>query len=146
MNPKAAKTRVAQYSPRMGSGGRPVRLINSDRPQQAGFVQASIFNELRHRAHRKQPMKSRMNEAFFSFFACTQRHAASGPIKAYMSLSIPRGSGRRVEKSQNRYWLHPTEWRTPAKRSQYSFDGRSFNINCGFSADGNVFFIGTVTL
>lgn len=38
------------------------------------------------------------------------------------------------------------ERRAPAKPSQYSFDGRSFNINCGFSADGNVFFIGTVTL
>lgn len=38
-------------------------------------------------------MKSRMNEAFFSFFACSQRRAASGPIKAYMSLSshLPGG-------------------------------------------------------
>lgn len=33
-------------------------------------------------------MKSRMNEAFFSFFACSQR--PPGPIKAYMSLSRGR--------------------------------------------------------
>lgn len=38
-------------------------------------------------------MKSRMNEAFFSFFACSQRRAASGPIKAYMSLSHHPATG-----------------------------------------------------
>lgn len=64
-------------------------------------------------------MKSRMNEAFFSFFACSRRLAAPGPIKAYMSLSRdpPEGGSRRegaLEKSQNRYWLHPAA-RAPAK-------------------------------
>lgn len=71
------------------------------------------------------------------------------PIKAYMSLShyLPRVAVARglFEKSQNRYWLYPAA-RAAAKALQYNFDGRSFNINCGFSADGNVFFIAGVTL
>lgn len=71
---------------------------------------------------------------FFSFFACTRR---SGPLKLTCH-SLHRG-----EESQNWYWLHPAARATSALR--YSFDVRSFNINCGFSADGNVFFI-AVTL
>lgn len=43
-------------------------------------------------------MESRMNEVFFSFFACSRRRrAARRPIKAYMSLSraAPRWGGQR---------------------------------------------------
>lgn len=44
-----------------------------------------------------------------------------------------------MEQSQNRYRLQPAaNWQSNV---QYSFDGRSFNINCGFSADGNVFLL-----
>lgn len=75
-----------------------------------------------------------MNEAFFQFFRVYPPLRA---IKAYMSLTPPGGE------SQNWYWLHPAA--RAASALQYSFDVRSFNINCGFSADGNVFFI-AVTL
>lgn len=42
-------------------------VINSGRPQQAGRMSASIFNET-HRRAQSSLTKSRMNEAFFQFF------------------------------------------------------------------------------
>lgn len=113
-------------------------LINSDRPQQAPTRVRRPF--LTSRARRSSlRMKSRMNEPLFSlqfFFACNQR-PASGPIKAYMSPASPHArEGGRWKNHKIAIGRIPLR----VNATQYGFDGRSFNINCGFSADGNVFF------
>lgn len=88
-------------------------------------------------------MESRTNELSFQFFSRVpiQWYTALGSIKAYMSVTHPNHPVGREEakKSQNRYWIASNG--LAAEPGQRDFDGRSFNINCGFSADGNVFFI-----
>lgn len=94
-------------------------------------------------------MKSRMNEAFFSFFACSQRPAAPDPLKLTChSPATPLGRQREGGSGKITKSVLAASRSASARQSalQYSFDERSFNINCGFSADGNVFFIAGVTL
>lgn len=93
-------------------------------------------------------MKSRMNEAFFSFFVWSQRPAAPGPLKLTChSPASPPGCGEGGSGKITKSVLAASRSANARQSAlQYSFDGRSFNINCGFSADGNVFFIAGVTL
>lgn len=121
-------------------------LINSDRPQRAGLAcSSSIFNEPHRRARRSSlHMKSRMNEVFFSFFACSQRRrAAPGPLKLTChSPASPFSEGADRARGKITKSVLAASRSESGRQSaiQYGIDGRSFNINCGFSADGNVFY------
>lgn len=87
-------------------------------------------------------------------FSVFSRVASGSPLRGPLKLTChspapPEGGGREGDADAGKI----TKSVLAASRSasarqsalQYSFDGRSFNINCGFSADGNVFFIAGVT-